>query len=141
MDIHQSIDWLLESDEIVGQVFYRIFFERYPEVQRYFEGVRIERQAVVLSIALLLVEQYETYRYPGIARYLRHLGEKHQLRGIPRELYSRFREAMLEALQQHHESHWSEQLAQQWRVALDRAIAVMLEAYGEPSFVPVKPDL
>lgn len=132
LDIHQSIDEILDSEDIVGGTFYRVFFTRYPDVQHYFAGVNMARQAVVLTIALLLIEQYETYRYPAIAKYLRHLGIRHRQRQIPREMYGRFRDALLEALAEHHGPRWNQQVAEQWRAAIDRAIHVMLEAYDQP---------
>lgn len=129
MDIHQSIDEILESHEVLGEVFYRIFWQRCPEVQKYFAGVDMQRQAGVLSVALLLVEQFDTYGYPAVARYLRDLGRRHQQRRIPPALYLAFRDALLAALAEHHGADWSEQLERQWRQAIDRAASVMQTGY------------
>jgi hemoglobin-like flavoprotein len=129
MDIHQSIDDVLESDDILGKTFYDIFLTRYPELQKHFADVNMQRQAVVLAMALLMIEQYDTYRYPAIAKYLRELGSQHQRRQIPVQHFPRFRDAMLEALAQHHGSSWNEPLGHQWRQAIDRAASVMLEGY------------
>ena len=133
MDIHQSIDEVLDSEDILGQLFYEIFLTRYPDLQQYFAGVNMQHQAVVLAMALLMIEQYDTYRYPAIAKYLRELGVRHQRRQIPPELFPRFRDALVEALAQHHGEAWNAPLDQQWRRAIDGATAVMLEGYQAES--------
>jgi hemoglobin-like flavoprotein len=133
MDIHESIDQVLESDDILGQTFYDIFLTRYPELQRHFAGVNMQHQAVVLAMALLMIEQYDTYRYPAIAKYLRELGARHQRRNISAELFPHFRDALLLALAQHHGEAWNVPLCRQWKQAIERASAVMLEGYqSEP---------
>ncbi len=137
MDIHQSIDEVLDSEEILGQTFYEIFLAKHPDVPQHFVNVNVGRQAARLAMALLLVEQYDTYRYPAIAKYLRELGEFHRERQIPVELFPLFREALLEALARHHGPQWNEDLGRQWEQAFERAVRVMLEAYPDTPANPI----
>jgi hemoglobin-like flavoprotein len=131
MNIHQSIKRILDSKEVLGDLFYSVFLNRYPEIQQYFEGVNMKRQAVLLTTALVLVEQNYSSSYPAIEQYLRYLGSKHHDRFIPFKIYEQWREAMLETLAQFHGSQWSEELAAQWRDAIDQTTELMLEGYEQ----------
>ena len=142
MNIHESVDHILSSDELLGNDFYEVFFDRYPEVQEYFQGVDLIHQSALLTMALMIVEQFSNRDFPAMARYLTELGAKHCRRGIPPELYPCFREAMLETLQRHHGSDWNADLARQWAAAIDGAIVEMLKGYqgdsqGERTPTPI----
>lgn len=131
MDIGDSLEQIFDSNDLFGEAFYELFLTAYPEVQKYFEGIDMNRQAVMLTMALTLVEQYASSKYPATKKYLLHLGSVHHDRGIPPELYQQWRDAMLEALFQFHGDQWDERLANQWREAIETAIQVMLQGYGQ----------
>jgi hemoglobin-like flavoprotein len=61
--------------------------------------------------------------------YLRYLGTKHHDRGIPAELFPKFRDALLAALERFHSNDWNAHLARQWHDAIDHATATMLSGY------------
>jgi hemoglobin-like flavoprotein len=129
MEISESLEQILDATDLFGESFYELFLSTYPEVQEYFEGVNMSRQAVMLTMALTIVEQHATSQYPATKKYLRHLGETHYERGIPEELYEQWRDAMLETLYQFHGDQWDLQLATQWREAIEGAIKVMFQGY------------
>jgi hemoglobin-like flavoprotein len=130
MNIQESIHRILErSDGLAEPFFYGLFFDRYPEVVAHFRGVNIEQQAVLLTTALVVIERHYTSSYPTTTMYLKYLGTKHLDRGIKPEFFPRFRDALLLALEQFHGSDWDDVLAHQWRQAMDRATATMLEGY------------
>ena len=132
MDIHHSISLILDSEEvIVGNAFYDVFLTRYPQVQKYFEGVNMQQQAVLLTIAMMVIEQYHSAEYPATAKYLKELGAKHREWGIPTETYPYFREALLEALRRFHGDEWDDQLAIQWDTAIDLTTRQMLKGYAD----------
>jgi hemoglobin-like flavoprotein len=128
MDIQQSVGKILHDDEILAELFYARFFERYPEGRAYFADVSLRHQAVLLTMTLKLVEQYHVHRYPSVRSYLRILGDRHRGRiGIPPGLFSPFGDCLLFALREYHGSEWDQALGDQWRAAIDEAIGVMLE--------------
>jgi hypothetical protein len=57
------------------------------------------------------------------------LGETHRERGIPKDLYEQWRDAMLETLYQFHGDQWDLKLATQWHEAIEGAIKVMFQGY------------
>ncbi len=129
MQIDESLDRILESQEIFGEAFYEVFLSTYPEVQEFFHGVDMQRQAVLLTMALTVVEQNYSDGHLTTKKYLRYLGRQHDERGIPKSLYSQWRDAMLETLYQFHGDDWDQQVAKQWREAIESAIQVMFEGY------------
>lgn len=133
MDIHESVDRILASDVTLGDAFYDTFLNRYPQVQKFFEGVNMQRQAVSLTMALLIVEQYQDSSFQATARYLQELGAKHREWGIPINLYPYFRDALLGTLQQFHGDDWDDELAGQWSAAIDGATEEMLKGYEDES--------
>ena len=131
MNIHESLEHILNSESVLGDLFYDTFLTNYPQVQPYFEKVNLQRQAVILMMALMVVEQFETEHYPTTVLYLRELGAKHRERGIPAETYPFFRQALLDTLARHLEDHWTESLEAEWASAIDSAIHEMLVAYED----------
>jgi hypothetical protein len=129
MDLRDSLHEILLRSDTLADLFYLVFLDKYPEVQRHFHGVDMKRQNLLLTMALLVVERHAHHRYPSTEAYLHLLGRQHQWRGVPRELFAKWRDAMLETSERFHGPDWSDGLAQQWRGALDSAIESMLIAY------------
>lgn len=130
MDIQESLRRILERKQLIIDSFYKIFFDQYPEVRQFFARVNMKRQAVLLTIAIQLIVQYYRYSFPVMEAYLRVLGEKHRDWGVGPEHYPKFCAAMLETLGGFHGHEWDEQLARQWREALELATATILDGYG-----------
>jgi hemoglobin-like flavoprotein len=130
MDIKESLHRLLQGKESFGVLFYEVFFERCPEARTYFVGTNMDYQAVVLTMALKILEAYATCSYPATATYLKYLGHKHHSRAIPPELYPRWRDALLDALERFHGPDWDDTAAAQWREAFERAREAMFQGYA-----------
>jgi hemoglobin-like flavoprotein len=131
MDIQQSIDRIHQSQQTIGDLFYDVFLRRHPEVQVYFQGVDMQRQAVLLTMQLSIVAIYYQHRTPAAEMYLRILGTKHNDRRVPREQYPKFREVLLETLEHFHGGDWNPELATQWKTAIDMAAEKMFEGYEQ----------
>jgi hemoglobin-like flavoprotein len=135
VDIRESLERILQGKDLFGARFYQVFFERCPEARGYFAGVDLKYQAALLTMALNVMERYRTQGYPAMAAYLKYLGHKHHRRNVPPELYPRWGEALLSALEQFHGADWDEEAARQWREAIERTTQVMLTGYHEPVHV------
>ena len=129
MDIGASVGLVLASGDTFGKLFYAEFFRRSPAAQAHFAGIDMQHQALVLTMALPLIEQFHRHAYPAIEDYLGILGHRHGHRGIPAELYPVWSEAMLASLERFHGATWDAELAAQWREALAGASRLMLEGY------------
>jgi len=129
MDIHESMHRILQQKDTLADLFYLVFLERYPEVRRHFEGVDMQGQAALLTMALMVMERHYQGSYPATAMYLRYLGTKHHDRGTHREDFPKFSAAMLATLERFHSNDWNPQLARQWAEAIDKATAEMLQGY------------
>ena len=131
MDIHESVELILAAQDTWGERFYDVFLHQYPDVQEYFSGVNLSRQGVLLTMALIVVEQYYSGEYPATEKYLQYLGSKHDEMNIPRELYAKWTAALMSTLEQFHGDNWSKSLAQQWSEAISRCVDVMFKGYGQ----------
>jgi hemoglobin-like flavoprotein len=131
MDMHQSFERILASKQVIGDLFYEALFTRHPEIRPFFEGIDLRRQAVLLTMELSVIDAFHRFRNGPARLYLQYLGTKHHHRGIPLELYSPFRDTMLEVLQRFLEGDWTEELATEWKTAIDDASAVMFEGYSK----------
>jgi hemoglobin-like flavoprotein len=132
MDIRESMDRVLASDTLLGEIFYEEFFRKAPEAAAHFENVDMRRQGLVLTMALPMIAHHQTSSSPAIGHYLRLLGARHREWKIPADLYPAWSEAMLAALQRMLGDAWDEELAVQWRAALQKASATLLSGYDGP---------
>jgi hemoglobin-like flavoprotein len=130
MDMHESLQRILASKQVLGDAFYEALFARHPEFRPHFEGLDLRRQAVLLTMELAVIDSYHRLRSPSARLYLQYLGTKHRERGIPRELYGPFRDTLLEVLLRFLGQGWTEGLAAEWKTAIDDASAVMFEGYA-----------
>lgn len=131
MNIRSSLEKILQSEENFGDLFYEIFFDRCPAAADYFKETRMDRQALEVTMALTMIERHWSKNQPAIERYLEHLGTKHSDRGIPKELYEDWRDAILATLEQFHKDAWDKHVASQWRQAIDSATTVMFHGYDD----------
>ena len=131
MDIQESLHHILEQKESVADLFYVVFLERYPEVRRHFDQVNLKHQAVLLTMALMVMAQHYSHAYPATEMYLKYLGTRHQARDIPPDSYPKFRDALLATLAQFHGKDWDGRLEGQWCAAIDRASQTMFAGYRE----------
>lgn len=135
MDIQESLHRILQNQDLFGRLFYDTFFDRCPEARHYFAHVNLGQQALLLTIALKILEAHYTHGYPTTGVYLQHLGHKHHTWKVPPELYSPFGDALLAALERFHGKDWDAEAARQWLEAVERATERMLLGYREPLHV------
>ncbi|MDC0936226.1 globin [Pirellulales bacterium] len=132
MDISESLERVYSSTELLGSKFYKQFFMDCPEAKRFFAKVNMDRQAVVVTMALTLVKQYYVSPFAPSEAYFRYLGTQHRDWGIPQEMFEPWTTSMLKTLADLHGDDWSEQLQQQWESGLKAAIAQMFVGYELP---------
>ena len=129
MTIDESVHRLLAEKETVIRLFYDKFLGQYPAVREYFAGIDLEEQAIALTMALVMVENFYSHAYPATRHYLKVLGSRHHLKNIPPEMYPPFCECLLKTLAEFHGSDWDTELSTEWRDALDMASKTMLDGY------------
>ena len=129
MNISESLDQILESKELFGKAFYEYFLLNNPSVVPYFEGVDMARQELVLTMALSTIVQHSVKDHAAIDHYMRHLGTRHNRWKIPPDTYPLWCDAMLVTLKKMLGDHWSDELAAEWRAALEKASHTLLKGY------------
>ena len=77
MDIAESGQAILTGNGAVSRLFYEKYLGRYPDVGRFFATTDMNHQAVMLRMALTMVEQYYRHRYEAMEEYLRIVGFRH----------------------------------------------------------------
>ncbi|QDU92864.1 globin domain-containing protein [Lignipirellula cremea] len=131
MQVSTSLAAVLDSQTLLGELFYKQLFEDYPELRRYFSEIDMPRQRMMLTMALTIIAQvHDTPRRATVA-YLRYLGTRHYDRAIPREAYDLWRRAMLATLAGLLGSDWTESLEADWNDAIDQTVKIMMEGYDQ----------
>ncbi len=129
-EIQQSLDAVLREGEEVANIFYfNVFLKRHPEVAKFFAKVDFDKQVLMLTMVLMVIVHHYVGSYPSTQRYLRLLGQRHQVWNIDRSLYADFTRCLLDTLQEFHGPSWDSKLAQQWHEAISLAATSMLEGY------------
>lgn len=129
MDIADSVQALLNSSESVVAGFYKRFLAKHPDLRHHFESRDMVIQASIVTMALVSVEAWYTSRFPATEHYLKVLGHRHFHNGIRPQDFPKFRDVLLETLQDFHGEDWDDALRQHWHDAIDGAVEVMLEGY------------
>lgn len=129
MEIHESIQQIVQAKDELGEMFYEHFLTNYPEVKQHFEKVDLKRQNNLLVTALMIIERHAAHPSPATDLYLQHLGTKHLDFQVPKEVYGFWVKAMLETMKKFHGQDWTPHIEDQWREAFDRAIEIMFRGY------------
>ena len=132
MDISESLEKIYSASDLIGKKFYKQFFADCPEAVPFFDGLDMERQAVVVTMALTLVERHFVTPFEPSEAYFRYLGTQHRDLGIPTDMYPKWVESMLKTLASVHGDDWDDRLSQQWRDGIQIAIEQMLIGYELP---------
>lgn len=135
MEIHESLTEILRSKDEFGRMVYDSFLKTYPEIQHHFERADMKRQAILLTTALMIIERYYSQPTPAVELYLRYLGTRHRNLGVETGDFPKFCECLFQTLSRFHGEKWGPGLERQWREAIERANAVMLEGYAEHVYV------
>lgn len=129
MRLEDSLNHVLSQKDLVFQQFYERFLAQCPAATPLFIGVDLRIQALMLTTALIVVEAHAREDFPAIEHYLHVLGDRHRNAGVRRELFPAFRDCLVETIRTCHSDDWSDELADAWKTALDRATQTMLEGY------------
>lgn len=124
MKLSESVEHVVSNESFALSGFYDRLFERYPEFEPFFSESNLQRQTAMLTMALIGVKQYPVLNAPARS-YLEVVGSRHRSRGIPRELYDKFVEVLVEVVGEFHGDQWSESLQTQWTDALNLAVSMM----------------
>ena len=131
MNIQESLQQILQEKDRLAEMFYDYFLEENPELRPLFANVDFSRQRILLTTGLMVVERGYTHPAPAVEQYLQYLGTKHHEFQVPKAAYAKWTEAMLVTMQRFHGEDWSEDLAQQWRSAIEQAYELMFQGYEE----------
>jgi hemoglobin-like flavoprotein len=130
LTLEASLHKILESPkQELGAAFYERLFTRCPFARAFFENVDLEVQANTLVNVLHIIVSHASHRYPATTTYLKFLGQKHQRRQIPLDMYTHFSETLLDVLADFHGDQWSDHLRAKWSDALTITVAAMLPGY------------
>ena len=89
----------------------------------------MKRQALIITMTLQSVQQFHDGGYPAVELYIEHLGGMHRRRDIPLTMYPHWRSAMMHTLARLLGDHWTKELRDEWGLALDKTVRVMIEGY------------
>ena len=131
MNIEESLGQVLNSQKVIGELFYEAFFGKNPQVKQFFGDVNLRRQSLLLTMALMVVERQYSQPFLATEAYLQYLGTRHCDWDIPRHLYPLWSETMLETLSGFHGHDWTPQLSDQWSEALDQVTEIMFQGYDQ----------
>ena len=130
MTLEESLQRVLADKEPLIRRFYDRFLAEQPQARRLFVDVDLEKQALMLTMALIVVEAYSRDSYPAVEHYLHVLGDRHREAGIPRDLFAPFRDCLVDTIRQSQIENWDEELGTAWREALSRATQTMFQGYA-----------
>jgi hemoglobin-like flavoprotein len=130
LTLEESLHKILECPkQDLGDAFYKRLFQRCPEARAFFTNVDLEVQANTLVNVLHIIVSHASHRYPATTAYLKFLGNKHQVRKIPLDLYTHFSQTLLDVLAEFHGDQWTSDLRTKWNDALTITVAAMLPGY------------
>lgn len=129
MNLDESLQRVLSDKEPVIRRFYDRFLLENPEARKLFVDVDLKKQALMLTMALIVTEAHSRDNYPAVEHYLHVLGDRHREAGVPRELFGPFCDCLIETIRERQADDWDDSLAAQWRSAIDRATATMFDGY------------
>ena len=129
MNIEESVQKILGSENLLSGNFYARFFQECPHLKKFFDGVDMDRQSSMLTSALVLVETTQTENGSGLSPFLRLLGRQHEQRGIAPADFQDWTDSMMRTLSEYHGDQWSDDLETQWRGAIESAVKTMLQGY------------
>ena len=130
LTLEESLHKILECPkQQLGAAFYERLFQRCPHARPFFKDVNLEVQANTLVNMLHILVSHASHRYPATTAYLKFLGNKHQQRQIPLDMYTHFSDTLLDVLAEFHGDQWTGELRSKWSDALTITIAAMLPGY------------
>jgi hemoglobin-like flavoprotein len=123
--LEQSFESIKYEILDISTTFYRILFEKYPQVKPMF--ARTDLYAQQRKFARSLELMVENLRRPdAVSHILRDLGSKHASFGVIAEYYPIVRGVLLEAFEIHMKDGWTVEVADAWDQAFTLVQEMML---------------
>ena len=131
MDLEDSLDRVFkESNQKLGEIFYDTMISKHTDIAPFFKNVNLRYQAAILLTALEGALIYYQSRADYHRRFLVSLGHRHfKDLNVPRELYPKFTDTLLEVVREYAGEEWNLELERQWCEALELAVHTMHEGY------------
>ena len=137
MNIRDSLQLILASTSPrFSERFYENLLSHHPELEARFAGVDLKRQGVLLAMALQVIVEHQLRPHLAMKNYLKLLGNRHHLLGIPPSDYKKFEISLLTTLGDFHDKQWSPQIANEWRTAFEQATELMCEGHADDFETP-----
>lgn len=122
--LRSSFQLALERNPQITARFYRILFDKYPQVIPMFRPDRQARQEQMLAQALVAVVEHIDDA-PWLASTLSALGSKHVGYGVTAEMYDWVGDALLTALGEAAGSDWLTEHREAWAEAYGAIVSMM----------------
>jgi hemoglobin-like flavoprotein len=119
----------IAQEHTLAPLFYERLFERNPASRALFPADMMQQYAHFHVALAILVSNLD--HLDALAEPLRELGARHVGYGVRKEHYAEFRDTLLDVLAGCAAELWSPRLHEDWREALTRVIAIMLEGAPE----------
>ena len=129
MNLEESANYILINQSRLADRFYEVLFREHPEVRVFFDGINMDAQRAKLVTALVTVQRQATVGGWVSENYLRDLGKMHVKLGVRPSMFRDFIETLMKVLAEFHDEHWTQDLANDWRHALNASVELMLTAY------------
>jgi hemoglobin-like flavoprotein len=114
-----------QADEFASS-FYRILFDKYPQIRRLFATTDMAKQKnkLIESLQLVMVNVRDTEAFTSI---LKNLGKRHVQYGAVLTDYPLIGDALLQALEKHLNKDWNAEVQQTWTIAYQMIADTMAE--------------
>jgi hemoglobin-like flavoprotein len=112
------------AQELVDR-FYALLFSRYPQVRPMFPNQMGDQKKKLIASLVLVVQNIRTPN--KLLDPLTEMGKRHVEYGAVPEHYPLVRDTMLEVLGEIAGKAWTDQLNEDWTVALDLVSSIMIE--------------
>jgi hemoglobin-like flavoprotein len=117
----------------LGLRFYQRLFEKYPAVQPLFKTPpEAQHQKLMASIAAIVASVTQPEK---MLPYLMAMGIRHIAYGTENAHYAAVQENLIAVLREHLsvEGEWTDEMSQQWHLALETISQVMMDAANTPA--------
>lgn len=128
--LRSSFADIIDVQPQLTRVFYRILFERYPQVKPLFGNNAQEAQEKMLAEALVAVlDHLEDASW--LKSTLGGMGQKHEDYGVTPEMFDWVGDALLSAMAESAGDAWNPEVEAAWTAAYGAIAGMMLEGYSQ----------
>ena len=121
-----SLELVASREPVITERFYRILFERYPQVQPMFGRNTTKQQQQMLQEAIVAVVD-RAHDADWLTETLHAMGKKHVEYGVTDEMYPWVGACLLETLRQIAADDWTAEIGGAWTEAYGAISGLMIE--------------